>query len=79
MSAQQVMDALFGRLPEFFKDEEELRTLWSRPDTRRKLLGGLAEKGFGRDQLAGVCKIVCVNSHTGAVEDPTSTRRLYGH
>ena len=58
MSAQQFLEALFGRLPEFFKDEEELRTLWSRPDTRRKLLDGLAEKGFGRDQLAEMQRII---------------------
>jgi type I restriction enzyme R subunit len=29
---------LFGRLPEFFKNEDELRPLWSAPDTRAKLL-----------------------------------------
>ncbi len=57
MSAQQFMEALFGRLPEFFKDEDELRAIWSRPDTRRKLLDGLAEKGFGKDQLAEMQKI----------------------
>jgi type I restriction enzyme R subunit len=58
MSAQQFMEALFGKLPDFFKDEHELRTLWSAPDTRRKLLNGLAEKGFGRDQLAEMQKII---------------------
>ena len=58
MSAQQFMEALFGRLPEFFKDETELRALWSRPDTRRKLLERLAEKGFGNDQLAEMQKII---------------------
>jgi type I restriction enzyme, R subunit len=58
MSAQQFMEAFFGKLPEFFKDEEELRALWSRPDTRRKLLEGLAEKGFGKDQLAEMQKII---------------------
>ena len=47
MSAQQFMEMLFGKLPEFFKDEAELRALWSAPDTREKLLQGLAEKGFG--------------------------------
>src|SRR5262249_32445786 len=30
----------------------------SAPDTRRKLLEGLAEKGFGRDQLAEMQKII---------------------
>ncbi len=58
MSAQQFMEALFGKLPEFFKDEEGLRTLWSAPDTRKMLLEGLAEKGFGRDQLAEMQKII---------------------
>ncbi|SBT10770.1 putative Restriction endonuclease [Candidatus Propionivibrio aalborgensis] len=58
MSAQQFMEALFGRLPDFFTDEDELRTLWSAPDTRRKLLDGLAEKGFGKDQLAEMQKII---------------------
>lgn len=58
MSAQQFMEMLFGKLPEFFKDEEELRTLWSVPDTRKKLLEGLSEKGFGKDQLAEMQKII---------------------
>lgn len=57
MSAQQFMEALFGKLPDFFKNEEELRALWSRPDTRRKLLEGLAEKGFGKDHLSEMQKI----------------------
>ena len=58
MSAQQFMELLFGRLPEFFKNEQELRSLWSRPDTRKKLLEGLAEKGFGHDQLIEMQRII---------------------
>jgi len=58
MSAQQFMEMLFGKLPEFFKDEVELRTIWSDPDTRKKLLDGLAEKGFGSDQLTEMQKII---------------------
>ncbi len=58
MSAQQFMESLFGKLPEFFKDEAELRALWSAPDTRKKLLEGLAEKGFGHDQLAEMQRII---------------------
>jgi type I restriction enzyme R subunit len=58
MSAQQFMEMLFGKLPEFFRDEAELRALWSVPDTRRKLLDGLAERGFGKDQLAEMQKII---------------------
>ena len=58
MSAQQFMELLFGKLPEFFKDEAELRALWSVPETRKKLLQGLAEKGFGGEQLAEMQKII---------------------
>jgi type I restriction enzyme R subunit len=58
MSAQQFLEMLFGKLPEFFKNEEELRVLWSAPETRAALLQGLAEKGFGREQMAEMQKII---------------------
>jgi type I restriction enzyme R subunit len=58
MSAQQFMELLFGKLPDFFKNEAELRALWSAPDTRKRLLEGLAEKGFGKDQLCEMQKII---------------------
>ena len=58
MYAQQFLEALFGKLPEFFKNEAELRALWSAPDTRAKLLEGLAEKGFGREQMAEMQRII---------------------
>lgn len=58
ISGHQFMQLLYGRLPEFFKNEEELRALWSAPDTRKKLLQGLGEKGFGHDQLAEMQKLI---------------------
>ena len=58
MHAQQFLEELFGKLPEFFKNEAELRALWSAPDTRAKLLEGLAEKGFGREQMAEMQRII---------------------
>jgi len=58
MSAQQFMEMLFGKLPDFFSSEAELRNLWSVPDTRAKLLAGLAEKGFGAEQLSEMQKII---------------------
>jgi type I restriction enzyme R subunit len=51
MSAQEFMELLFGKLPDFFQSEAELRALWSAPDTRTKLLEGLADKDFGVDKL----------------------------
>ena len=58
MSAQQFMEMLFGKLPDFFKNEAELRVIWSDPATRKKLLQGLAENGFGGEQLAEMQKII---------------------
>ncbi|HLV96816.1 MAG TPA: DEAD/DEAH box helicase family protein, partial [Candidatus Acidoferrales bacterium] len=58
MSSQQFMEMLFGKLPEFFRNEAELRALWSLPDTRAKLLQGLAEKGFGAEQMEEMQRII---------------------
>jgi type I restriction enzyme, R subunit len=58
LSAAQFMESMFGALPEFFKDEAELRTIWSDPDTRKALLEGLAEKGFSKASLAEMQKII---------------------
>ncbi len=58
ISANQMVENLFGELPRFFKDEDELRRLWSKPDTRKALLQGLAEKGFGAEQLAEISRII---------------------
>lgn len=58
MSSAQFLEALYGKLPEFFKDEDELRKIWSAPDTRKQLLEGLSEKGFGYQQLAEMQKII---------------------
>ena len=58
MSAQQFMELLFGKLPDFFQSEAELRTLWSAPDTRAKLLQGLAEKDFGHDKLLAMQHLI---------------------
>jgi type I restriction enzyme R subunit len=58
MTAQQFIEELFGKLPEFFKNEAELRDLWSKPDTRKQLLSALAEKGFDKPQLQELQKII---------------------
>ncbi|MDI1237036.1 MAG: DEAD/DEAH box helicase family protein [Polaromonas sp.] len=58
LSAAQFMESLFGVLPDFFKDEDELRALWSDPTTRKALLEGLADKGFSRAPLAEMQKII---------------------
>jgi type I restriction enzyme, R subunit len=58
MSAHQFREALFGKLPDFFKSEDELRHLWSLPERRKRLLQGLAEIGFGHDQPPEMQRII---------------------
>ena len=58
MSAEQFLQSLYGKLPEFFKNEAELRALWSTPDTRKAFLDGLAEKGYGKSAMAEMQKII---------------------
>jgi superfamily II DNA or RNA helicase len=51
ITAEEFMKKLFGKLPDLFKSEEELRRIWSHPGTRRAFLEQLAEAGFGKEQL----------------------------
>ena len=58
ISAEEFIKQLFGDIPSFFGSEEELRKMWSLPDTRKKLLEELGEKGYSREQLADLSKLV---------------------
>jgi type I restriction enzyme R subunit len=58
ISAAQFVEKLFGELPQFFKNEDELRRIWSKPDTRKVLLASLAEKGFAGEQLAEISRMI---------------------
>lgn len=62
ISAEEFLQSLFGTLPELFKSEDELRTIWSKPDTRKKLLEELTEKGFAKQQLTEFQKILNAES-----------------
>ncbi|MDE0472347.1 MAG: helicase-related protein, partial [Ekhidna sp.] len=58
ISAEQFVEQLFGDIPGFFVNEEELRKIWSLPDTRNKLLEELREKGYTQEQLDDLKKLV---------------------
>lgn len=58
ISAEEFLQNLFGELPNFFSSEEELRTLWSHPLTRKTLLQKLDEAGFGKEELNTLKKLV---------------------
>ncbi|EKB48128.1 EcoAI/FtnUII family type I restriction enzme subunit R [Cecembia lonarensis] len=58
ISAEEFLNNLFGELPKLFKDEEELRKLWSNPMTRKTLLENLDTAGFPKDDLLTLQKLV---------------------
>ncbi len=58
ISIQEFMENLFGAMPEFFKNEEELRVIWSNPATRKAFLEKIAALGYGRDELEILQKMI---------------------
>lgn len=58
ISTQEFLDKMFGELPEFFRDENELRKIWANPETRKAFLEKIATLGFGREQLETLQKMI---------------------
>ncbi len=58
ISAQEFLNSLYGKLPDLFKSEEELRKIWSNPITRSTLLEKLEQAGFGPDELSILQKMI---------------------
>jgi len=58
ISAEEFLKTLFGELPKLFSNEAELRQIWSKPDTRKKLLDQLEERGFAKSQLKEFQKVL---------------------
>ncbi|HEY5235143.1 MAG TPA: type I restriction-modification enzyme R subunit C-terminal domain-containing protein, partial [Rhabdochlamydiaceae bacterium] len=58
ISAEEFLHSMYGKLPDFFKSEDELRRIWSNPVTRKALLEKLAEAGYGLDELSTLQKLI---------------------
>ena len=60
MSLIEFIQSLYNTLalPDFFKDENELRALWSNPITRQKLLEKLEGAGFSRVDLIEIQTLI---------------------
>lgn len=58
ISVDEFLQNLFGKLPDFFKSEDELREIWSNPVTRKSLLEKLDEAGYGKDELTSLQKLI---------------------
>jgi len=58
ISAEEFLENLFGELPKLFKDEQELRQIWSNPKTRKTILEKLDEAGFSNEELKTLKKLI---------------------
>ena len=58
LTAHQFVEQLFGALPRFFGNEDELREIWSNPSTREKLLADLHEAGYDDEKLDSMKDII---------------------
>ncbi|MGJ5642882.1 EcoAI/FtnUII family type I restriction enzme subunit R [Formosa sp. S-31] len=58
ISATEFIQTLYGDIPSLFKNEEELTRIWSLPDTRKKLIEALSEKGYSSSQIHELKKII---------------------
>ncbi len=64
MTLAEFIQSLFNTLdmPEFFKNEEELRAIWSVPITRKQLLHNLENAGFPQKQLEDIQDLIDARS-----------------
>lgn len=58
ISSDEFLHNLFGEMPKLFKDEEELRQIWSNPVTRKILLENLDAAGYPKEDLITLQKLV---------------------
>lgn len=60
ISLTEFIQTLFNTLemPELFKNEDELRSIWAVPSTRRELLKQLEAAGFAADELSSIQELI---------------------
>ena len=58
ITANEFMQRMFDDLPRFFENEEQLRELWSDPNTREKLMIDLAEAGYDDEKLDSIKALI---------------------
>ena len=58
LTVEQFLKNLFGELPSFYKNEVDLRRIWSDPLTRTELLTKLGEQGFSLVDLGKIQELI---------------------
>nr|MCU0350654.1 DEAD/DEAH box helicase family protein [Flavobacterium sp.] len=58
ISAEEFLQNIYGDLPKLFKDENELKNIWSNPTTRKVFLEKLKDAGYPLDILKELQRLV---------------------
>ena len=58
ITGKEFVERLFDDLPQLFKNEEQLRAIWSDPTTREKLLHDLKEAGYDAEKLDSMKELI---------------------
>jgi type I restriction enzyme, R subunit len=57
LNTEDFLKKIIGELPRFYKDENQLRELWSNPETREELLSSLSNIWLDREELEDLRKM----------------------
>jgi type I restriction enzyme R subunit len=58
ISAEELLRGMFGKLSEFFTNEDQLRSIWSNPKTRKSFLANISDAGYGKTELEALQKMI---------------------
>lgn len=62
LSSKDFLEKLVQQLPMLYRDEAQLRQIWSDPETREDLLSHLSNIGIGADQLEDLTHMLCAEN-----------------
>ena len=58
ITGKEFIERMFDDLPQFFENEDQLREIWSNPETREKLLNDLSESGYDAEKLENMKALI---------------------
>ena len=58
ITGKEFIERMFDDLPQFFENEDQLREIWSNPETREKLLNNLSESGYDAEKLENMKALI---------------------
>lgn len=87
VSIEELIEKLFGEMPTFFRDAEDLRQQWEHPQTRQVVLDRLEQAGFGEDKLQMIqrvmkkedCDLLDVLSYLAYSQEPIDRSQRVEH